>query len=146
LAKSRDKQFFKIWVEEVENAYSSMVKDIDLTIQSARAAGMSDEAISLILKDDLDNRSGVFSSYTGGVNSAGNDLFHLSSQSASNEGIRDASDLFVWTLDPTADHCGDCLANASAGEKTFDEWETQGLPGMGSTECGNYCKCTLDKA
>jgi hypothetical protein len=143
-ATSKDKQFFKIWADEAENAYKSLTKDIDLAIRSARATGMSNEAIAQSLTRDLENRSGAFASYAGGVNSAGNDLFHLTAQGASNDGVRDAADLFVWTLDPTADHCGDCLANAEAGEKTFEAWESQGLPGMGSTECGEYCKCSLD--
>lgn len=143
-ANAKDKQFFKIWDDEASAAYKSLTTEIDLTIRSARASGMSNEAIAQALTRDLENRTGAFKSYSGGVNSAGNDLFHLSAQGASNDGVRNSADLFVWTLDPTADHCGDCLANAEAGEKTFEEWESQGLPGMGSTECGEYCKCSLD--
>jgi hypothetical protein len=53
----------------------------------------------------------------------------------------------VWVLDPTAkDHCDDCLANSSMDAQSFGEWESFGLPGSGNTECGEYCKCTLERA
>lgn len=137
-------QFFKLWVREADLAYNNLEKQLELTIESMRASGISDKAIFDRLKTDLDNNSDLFSSYAGGVEGASADLLHLESQMSSSAEVQDAADLFIWTLDPTAQHCEDCLANAGKGELPFEFWQGLGLPGMGNTACGEFCKCSLD--
>jgi hypothetical protein len=142
--KSGGKQFFDVWVKEADVAYANLEKQLGLAIESLRASGIKDSEIFARLKADLDNKTDLFSSFSGDVEGANNDLFHLESQLASAEEVAGASDLFEWTLDPTAEHCGDCLANADKEPMSFDEWQAEGLPGMGNTDCGEYCKCSLD--
>jgi hypothetical protein len=142
--KSGGKQFFDVWSKEANLAYNNLQGQIDLAITSLRAGGMSDQAIFARLKSDLDNQSDLFSAFSGQIEGANTDLFHLQSQSESNNAVDGASELFEWVLDPEADHCGDCIANAAKEPMSFADWESEGLPGMGNTECGEYCKCSLD--
>lgn len=142
--RSGGQQFFNVWVKEVDLAYTNFEKRLGLTIESLRASGISNQNIFKRLKADLDAQTDLFSSFSGGIESADADLLHLESQLASSLEVEGGADLFEWVLDPTAEHCGDCLANADKDPMTFEEWQAVGLPGMGNTECGEYCKCSLD--
>jgi hypothetical protein len=141
---AQGQEFFKIWVKEVNLAYGNLESQLELTIQSLRASGISDQAIFNRLKADLDAKTDIFSSFNGGIEGANGDLLHLEAQLSSSAEVENAADLFTWTLDPTAQHCGDCLANEAKGEFPFEFWQGLGLPGMGNTECGEFCACSLD--
>ena len=46
-----------------------------------------------------------------------------------------------WELDPGADHCDDCQANADGGPYPIDGLPT--LPGLGDTRCRGNCRCRI---
>jgi hypothetical protein len=141
---SGGKQFFSLWTREADIAYTNLEKQLGLMVDSLRASGISDAAIFDRLKADIEANKDLFASYAGDIESADTDLVHLEAQLASNDEVSDAAEYFTWTLDPTAEHCGDCLANADKDAMSFADWQDEGLPGMGNTECGEYCKCSLD--
>lgn len=50
-----------------------------------------------------------------------------------------------WRLGEAAQHCNDCLSLADASPYNADEMEYMGLaPGSGHTECGAFCRCSLE--
>lgn len=51
---------------------------------------------------------------------------------------------WVWVLDPEADHCDDCRANAAGGPYSRDA--LPGYPADGSTPCLGHCRCHLEEA
>jgi hypothetical protein len=53
--------------------------------------------------------------------------------------------LFSWTLDSGAEHCDDCINRSKMHPRPMKEWEIIGIPGEGITECGDHCKCHLEK-
>lgn len=50
-------------------------------------------------------------------------------------------DMVEWVLDPTAEHCSDCLQLAVGSPYTIDELDQS--PGDGQTECSVGCRCDL---
>ena len=52
---------------------------------------------------------------------------------------------FIWQLDSSANHCGDCTTMGDLSPRTIDKWldEGVGLPREGLTQCNVGCKCQL---
>lgn len=50
-----------------------------------------------------------------------------------------------WRLGDAQNHCPDCVALADNSPYQLDEVEAMGLaPGSGHTECGAFCRCSLE--
>jgi hypothetical protein len=56
----------------------------------------------------------------------------------------DENKLYKWVWTPGADHCDGCRER-NGQIKTFDEWEAEGLPGSGNTQCYDNCLCDLEE-
>jgi len=52
------------------------------------------------------------------------------------------SNLYQWQYNPGANHCDGCVER-NGQIKTFEEWEDEGLPGSGCTNCYYNCLCDL---
>ena len=52
-------------------------------------------------------------------------------------------DKFSWVTVAGHKICGDC-DSVGGKVKTYEEWETEGLPGSGWSVCKGYCYCVLD--
>jgi hypothetical protein len=139
----RSSTMFEIWVQKADQILNNLEENLSLQVQKLRLAGMSDAEILKTLENAIDNGAETFGELSGAIGGAVDELSSSVSQFASHEGFDDA-ELYSWELDPEArEHCGDCVSRSEMDSQTFPEWESLGLPGLGSTECGEYCKCTL---
>jgi hypothetical protein len=59
----------------------------------------------------------------------------------------DGRALMTWETRPglskSGKSCPDCVAR-NGETKTLEEWELEGLPGAGTTLCGDHCNCTIE--
>lgn len=54
-----------------------------------------------------------------------------------------SKDLFAWVTVSGHKICGDC--DGRGGQiNTYNDWESEGLPGSGWSVCKGYCYCVLD--
>jgi hypothetical protein len=137
---------FRIWVSQAEMAYDKLIVDMTNRIIQMRALGIPDDEIFRRLNNSLNNGMDEFGTFKGAWEKAMDDMIGTVSQIESNSVFEGSDTKLVWELDPTAqEHCVDCLRNAKDAPKTFAEWEQIGLPGFGNTECGEYCKCSLEE-
>lgn len=136
---------FQIWTKQADTAYDMLLEDMRNEIIRMRALGISDEEIYSRLTLNLNGKLDMFSKFVGNLEGSQDSLFNTLAQIFSNEEIRQDGAMYTWQLDPTitVDHCEDCLRNSKEAPMTYEEWVAIGLPGMGNTECGDYCKCTL---
>lgn len=136
---------FQIWAKQADTAYDMLLEDMRNEIIRMRALGISDEEIYSRLTLNLNGKLDMFSKFVGNLEGSQDSLFNTLAQIFSNEEIRQDGAMYTWQLDPTitVDHCEDCLRNSKEAPMTYEEWVAIGLPGMGNTECGDYCKCTL---
>jgi len=66
-------------------------------------------------------------------------------QVSSNEPLEGVATKFKWTLDPSAEHCDSCIAQAAKEAGDFRSFPMPGTqPTIGETNCARYCKCTLE--
>ncbi len=144
-AGSKSSSVFQLWVDEANTAYDTMEAELISQISKMRTMGISEEEIFARLSKSLQEGMDAFQSLNGALGSGLDDMLGSTSQIASND--FEDTEMLVWTLDPTAqEHCDDCVANSESEAMTFVEWESLGIPGAGNTECGEYCKCSLDPA
>lgn len=145
-ANSPSKTIFQLWVEDVERAYDTMLADVNAEIIRMRALGMSNEEIFNRLQTNFDENLTVFQSFDGWVKGATEKLATGVAQQEAHNQLNIPGRLYSWELDPTAEHCDDCLSNAKMSPQSFQEWAMIGLPGVGNTQCGSFCKCALQEA
>ena len=137
---------FSIWQNKFDAAYDKFTADLEGQVQTMRSQGLSDTEIMGRLERTLTDEVGVFGPFVGDIEKYADDLSSIIAQTASNSDF-DENQKLVWVLDPSAkEHCDDCIANEGIDAMTFAEWEAIGIPGSGNTECGEYCKCTLEVA
>lgn len=151
MAKFRVEQtestFFKLSVEKFDSIFEVFEKDVEAQIERMRATGIADDEIFSRISNSLDNGLDLFGTAKGAIEQEIDGLLGTTAQAESNGVFEALEEPLKWELDPTVkEHCVDCLRNSGEGSKTFDEWREIGLPGFGNTECGEYCKCSLEKA
>ena len=143
--QAKSATLFQVYVDEVQSAYDLLESDLDAQVRRMRAMGMSEAEIFKSLSDSLNNGLDMFQTFKGAIGGSLDTLLETTSQLEANDFPFEQP--LVWMLDPTAqEHCGDCVDNSESGPRTFDEWSNVGLPGAGNTECGPYCKCSLEPA
>lgn len=134
----------RLSVTDFDDAYTALEKDIESQISVMRAQGVADAIIKQRLNESLNNGMDMFQTFKGKVGRVMDSFVNQTTQTANNEMTGGKGEMFVWELDPTAkDHCDTCLYNSKQEPQDFDFWMSKGLPGMGTTDCGKYCKCTL---
>ena len=136
---------FQVYIDEMETAYNVLQDDLLAQIRRMRALGMSDEEIFSHISDSLNNGMDMFQTFKGAIGGSVDTLLETTAQITSND--FNPEETLVWMLDPTAqEHCPDCVRNSESEGMTYADWEQIGLPGAGNTECGAYCKCSLEPA
>lgn len=139
----KTKNILNISAGELDRAYRALETDIGVEIERMRVLGISDDEIYSRLEASLTNNLGSFGKFKGAIEKEFDIILGETAQVESNQVFEGTKEELKWELDPTAqEHCPDCLDN-SEEVKTFDEWSMIGLPGMGNTQCGTYCRCTL---
>ena len=122
-------------------------ENINKTVVNMGKAGVSSNVIKSTLNTDMKNGGKIFGqlrnetkeTLVGGVNKASGIGQY---ETYLNNGVTEKS-MFVWVTASGHRICQDCVARAGA-EKTFKDWESEGVPGSGATVCGGYCYCVID--
>ena len=141
--KQASRSIFNISIDQLENIYGALETDLLAEIQRMRALGIADDEIFRRLQTSLSGGLESFGKFRGAVEKELDIVVGKTAQLESNA-VMQEEDKLKWELDPTVEeHCSDCLRNSGSAPKSFDEWADMGLPGMGNTQCGSYCKCTL---
>jgi hypothetical protein len=135
---------FRITSSQLENIFTKFEQDVDANIAKMKLMGMSDQQIFERLTENAQGNMDLFGSFKGAVEKQVDETLGVTAQVESND--YDVEEMLKWNLDPTVvQHCETCLTNAEMTPRNFMQWEEIGLPGMGNTDCGIYCRCTLNK-
>ena len=118
--------------------------EINKTMITLEANGATIETIKETIERDMITGGRIFGRLK---NSIKEKLINSTNQSSRFGQYEDASlkEEFMWVTVSGHRICQDC--SGRGGEiKTFEEWESAGLPGSGWSVCGGYCYCVLDPA
>lgn len=139
-----EQNFFKVFVRGWAVLYDEMVRESDQYFREQLALGRSPQDIVNEMRVSLNNGQGLFKSWLGKVggriDQGGSTLFQL----ASNAPMEKVDKMMEWALDPMAEHCDSCLAQAALGPRPFSEIPWPGSqPDAGKTNCTIYCRCQI---
>lgn len=138
---------FRVSLSQLDEVFTVLEKDITAEIQRMRALGIGDDEIFSRVSDSLNNGVGFSQRFKGGLEREVDTLLGVTAQAESNEILSGVEGALMWTLDPTVkEHCDTCLENADKPAMSFEKWAELGLPGFGNTDCGQYCRCSLEIA
>ena len=139
--------------ELLEGTMNKMLYDADIfdsrvikAVQTQGASGMSAAAISAGLANDMATGGPVFGEIRNTIKGSLVEGINQTGRAGSFEAY-DADDktLFMWVTVAGHKVCLDC-APRGGQEKTFKEWEQEGMPGSGWSVCKGYCYCILDSS
>jgi hypothetical protein len=140
-----ESNMFTLYVQRLNTVYDNFEKKLEDHIRVRSAMGYSRQDILSELQADLDGGQAVFGDLLGQAQHETDFGLNAEYQVSSNELLN--SDKVVWTLDPEAEHCDSCLAQASMGPRKMEDVPFPGFqPSVGESNCERYCKCTLEPA
>ena len=106
-------------------------------------AGMTADAISIALNEDLLRGGKIFGELSNSIKSGINEGVNQSGRLGQAEQYPPGEKNYSWVTVAGHKVCPDC--DARTGEvRTWDEWVGEGLPGSGWSICGGHCYCVLD--
>lgn len=143
-AKQKIQTSYSIWHDKFDAAYDKFTADLEGMVKTMQAQGVADEIILAKINSMIADDSDVMGAFSGDIEKYADDLVSIAAQTIAND--YNAEELLNWVLDPTADNCDGCIERANRPPMTFAEHEAEGTPGNADTECGIYCKCSLEKA
>lgn len=119
-------------------AGESIGQRFESRILQLQANGMSEKAIIELIITDFESDGSIFNSILNQFKSTVESEVEGIIQ---DKHIESKKGLFTW-LTTSGNPCVEC--NPRHGqEKTYKEWENEGLPGSGFSRCGHYCMCVL---
>ena len=127
---------------QVATSASKTALDLNLTIQSLKLSGMSDNSVRNLLLADLKNGGPIFGTYRNSIKNTTGNAVQMASTEASrsvfeSRGVREYS----W-ITGGGNTCPDCKPRH--GQKsTYEQWQLVGHPRSGFSVCGFHCGCTL---
>jgi hypothetical protein len=137
---------YQVIIQTLEQSLNRSIDDYVTAVQTRAgdliSRGVSPEEVKKMLLADVKNGAGDFQALQGVIGSQIDKALGQTAMDVSNEAIKDLADQFEWLWEPNAKHCDTCQER-NGEVKSYDEWEALGLPGVGTTDCGVYCKCTL---
>jgi hypothetical protein len=104
--------------------------------------GIAPEQVQAMFLDEIQNNTGDYKKLTGAIGAEIDKAINQTALGTSNQYVAPLSREFRWDAEPSAKHCSTC-SDYDGQIKTYDDWQQSGLPGEGLTECGVYCKCSL---
>ena len=117
--------------------------NIEKTVSTMMANGLSDEAIETVLLEDMKKGGRIFGELRN--NTKASIAFGIGQ--ASRLGQYENYDLdkgqFAWVTVGGHKVCPDCDGREGI-IMNFQNWESAGLPGSGWSVCQGYCYCVLD--
>lgn len=134
---------FSIYTAGLETIASTIPEKMANYVRSQIILGRSRQEIFEQLEREQAGGTGFYADILSSVNKELDAILNREYQVASNEQL--GTGLVKWTLNPDAEHCDSCLHQASLPPRLISEIPlptTQ--PTHGETNCGIYCKCTLE--
>ena len=127
---------------QVETIASKTALDLNLTIQTLKLSGMSNDRIKKLLLADLKDGGVIFGTYRNAIkNTTGNAVQMASTEASRNVFESRNVKEYMWVTGG-GNTCPDCLPRH--GQKaTYEQWEISGLPRSGFSVCKHHCGCTL---
>ena len=127
---------------QLAGAIQKTVVDLETLIAQLRASGATDDAIRQVLLNDLETGGRIFGGLRSQFKATGDyAVASMSNIGSAYEMAQEGLTEFQWQ---TAGNriCDDCKGR-SGDIRTWQEWETVGLPASGWSVCGSHCKCSL---
>jgi hypothetical protein len=136
-------KMFRIYVDVAQNIFDKHVKDLRAEVAKMKTVGMDNKNIMAKLEADRVAGTGIYADMNGALASELNNELNLIYQSESNNFSNDNA-LYLWQLDPAAQHCDSCLYQAARGALPISAFPVPSYQEThGETNCNDYCKCTL---
>lgn len=136
----------EIILQGLEKTLNKSIDDYVSAVQSKAqdmiSRGIDPAEVRKLVMADIANNTGDFKQLTGTLGSQVDKALGQTALDTSNEAVKGLTKQFEWVWEPGASHCETC-EERNGKVKSFDDWESIGLPGAGTTDCGIYCKCTL---
>lgn len=133
--------FLKVFVQSWNSFAEQMEQKIFDYFRQQVSLGRSTQDVIRELEESQKAGTGIFKRLMGeaelNLENGLNTVFQIESNNFQ-------ADLVEWVLDPTAEHCDSCLAQAAKGPRPMDEMPLPSTqPTIGETNCHVFCKCTL---
>ena len=117
--------------------------DIDLYVQELRLAGLTDDAIEVLLMADLTSSGFIFGAYANQITGTVKDSVGLLGKTSSMDVYRQAGvKEYQWIVVNGIDACPDCQPREGRAEE-MELWYEIGTPGSGWSVCRSHCACVL---
>ena len=117
-------------------------KEIQRTVTRLGKQGASVQAIKSALGNDMKTGGRLFSSLRNDVKEGIVEQMNQSGRLGQMTEYKNAQN-FMWVTVQGHKVCVDCQQREGI-ILTWNEWESEGLPGAGATVCKSYCYCILD--
>ena len=121
---------------------TTFTNEINKQVSLLTANGLSQKQIASVLSNDLKNNGRIFGQLKNNTKAKVVETVNQSSR-IGQESEYSGNEKFVWVTVGGHKVCMDCDGRAG-GIMTYDQWETEGLPGTGWSVCQGYCYCVLD--
>ena len=121
---------------------TTFTNEINKQVSLLTANGLSQKQIASVLSNDLKNGGRIFGQLKNNTKAKVVETVNQSSR-IGQESEYSGNDKFAWVTVGGHKVCMDCDGRAG-GIMTYDQWETEGLPGTGWSVCQGFCYCVLD--
>jgi hypothetical protein len=129
---------FSMFFEEIDFNRLNFLDSLSKTIKELKKEGIKVESIAEKIYNTFEE--GLERLYNQETNQVWDFMKSVSQQTIFSEMTNETK--YKWTLEEGANHCKGCM-DRNGQIKTFQEWEADGLPGTGLTECNENCLCDL---
>tara|TARA_Y100000593_G_scaffold93587_1_gene189035 strand:- start:1350 stop:1916 length:567 start_codon:yes stop_codon:yes gene_type:complete len=112
-------------------------------VEGLLAQGVAMSAIEANLKNDMLASGRIFGEMKNSIAAGISEMINQSGRLGQLDQYGDKYREFAWITVGGHKICPDCEGRIGQ-VLTWDEWETEGLPGSGWSACRGYCYCVLD--
>ena len=121
---------------------TTFTNEINKQVSLLTANGLSQKQIASVLSNDLKNGGRIFGQLKNNTKAKVVETVNQSSK-IGQESEYSGNEKFAWVTVGGHKVCLDCEGRTGM-IMTYDQWETEGLPGTGWSVCQGYCYCVLD--
>ena len=121
---------------------TTFTNEINKQVSLLTANGLSQKQIINGLSNDLKNNGRIFGQLKNNTKAKVVETVNQSSR-IGQESEYSGNEKFAWVTVGGHKVCLDCEGRTGM-IMTYDQWETEGLPGTGWSVCQGYCYCVLD--